>query len=318
MQTHANATTNRKQRQAIRHSQESCSELARRYHVSRATVHRWKRRETPDDASCRPKRIRTALSQEEETFILGVRSHGLSLDETFDVCSLVIPNVCRSNVYRTFRRHGVNRKEKPKKEAGTFKEYPPGYLHIDLFYLPQLEGKKRYCFVAVDRATRLMFLWVYERKDAESATDFLQRCLDFFPFRIETILTDNGREFTLEGFRNRYGPTKKAHPFDELCQKEGIEHRRTKPYTPKTNGMVERMNGLTKENTVKKQTYATPQAMIQDLHAWRVRDDFYRKHRQLGRMTPYEAVCDWYEKEPQRFIREPSSLLIYRSQPPET
>jgi transposase InsO family protein len=222
-------------------------------------------------------------------------------------------------VYRTFVRHGVNRREGPKKEeAGTFKAYPPGFLHIDLFYLPQLEGTKRYCFVAVDRATRLMLLEVYGHKDAASATDFLKKCLAFFPFTVEKILTDNGREFTLEGFKNRYGPAKKAHPFDQLCQSEGIEHRRTRPYTPQTDGMAERMNGLTKENTTKRQTYSSPEEMIADLKGWMRRYDFERPHRQLGRKTPYEAVCEWHQKEPQRFVREPSSLLAYRSQPPET
>lgn len=79
--------------------------------------------------------------------------------------------------------------------------------------------------------------------------------------------------------------------------------------------------GLTKENTTKKQTYATSQEMIDDLKGWMVRYDFYRPHRQLGRKTPYEAVCDWHKKEPDRLLKEPSSLLAYhtdRSQPPET
>ncbi|MBW3624987.1 MAG: IS481 family transposase [Armatimonadetes bacterium] len=321
MQIHANATTNHKQRQAIRHSSESCGQLAQRYHVSKATIHAWKHRDNFTDHSSRPHTSDTALSKEEEQFILALRGHDYSLDDTFDVAHSLLPHVCRSNVYRTFKRYGVNRREQPKREAGTFKEYPPGFLHIDCFYLPQLEGKKRYCFLAVDRATRLIFLEVYEHKDAKSATDFLKKCLNFFPFVIEKILTDNGREFTLEGFRNRYGPAKKAHPFDLLCQEQGIEHRRTKPYTPQTNGLAERMNGLTKENTTKKNAYAGPQEMIEDLKGWMVRYDFYRPHRQLGRKTPYEAVCEWHKKEPQRFLREPSSLLAYRSyrsQPPET
>lgn len=319
MQIHANATTNPKQRQAMSGSRESCSRLAQRYHTSKATAHKWKQRSDAADRSCRPHTIRYALSPEEEAFVLGVRSHGLSLDETLDVCSSVLPNVNRSNVYRTLRRQGANRLKEPEERAvGIFKEYPPGFLHIDLFYLPKLGETARYCFLAVDRATRLVFLEVYEHKDAPSATDFLRKCLAFFPFRIEKVLTDNGREFTLEGFKNRYGPAKRAHPFDLLCQAEAIEHRRTKPYTPQTNGLAERMNGLTKENTTKKQIYAGPPAMIEDLKGWMSRYDFYRKHRRLGGKTPYQAVCDRFEKEPDRFLREPSSLLSYRSQPPET
>jgi DNA-binding transcriptional regulator YiaG len=64
MQTHANATTNLKQRRAIRHSEESCGRLAERYHVSKATVHAWKHRDDPADRSSRPHTSATALSPE--------------------------------------------------------------------------------------------------------------------------------------------------------------------------------------------------------------------------------------------------------------
>jgi len=56
-----------------------------------------------------------------------------------------------------------------------------------------------------------------------------------------------------------------------LCQDEQIEHRTTLPYTPKTNGMVERTKGLTKENTTKRNRYETVEQMLADLHGWFVR-----------------------------------------------
>ena len=92
-----------------------------------------------------------------------------------------------------------------------------------------------------------------------------------------------------------------------------IEHRTTKPYTPKTNGMVERMNGLTKEATTKAHRYQSVQGMKEDLHGWFVQYNFCRKHRRIGRKTPYEAALWWYEKEPSLFTREPTALLAYRS-----
>lgn len=136
-------------------------------------------------------------------------------------------------------RNGCSRRpskeQQPSGHLGTFKEYGPGYVHIDCFYLPQLEGQKHYCFVAIDRATRLVYIWVYEHKNKEAATDFLKRCLEFYPFQIEKILTDNGREFTLNGFKNRWGTkTKSVHPFEQLCRDQGIEHPKTKPCTPRT------------------------------------------------------------------------------------
>ncbi len=162
----------------------------------------------------------------------------------------------------------------------------------------------------------MVYLWVYEHKNKEAATDFLARCLEFYPFKIEKILTDNGREFTLASFKNRWGTTtKKQHPFAQLCQQHNLEHRQTKPYPPKTNGMVERTNGLIKQGTTKQHTYQNAEQMKQDLQHWLVHYNFYRRHRRIGRITPYEAVCRWYDKQPELFLREPTHLLSYRSQP---
>ncbi len=327
MRVHSNATTNQKQRLYIQASRQSCAALGRQLLVSKATVHRWKQRGNALERSCRPHTVTYALPEEEAALVLSLRRQGLPLDEVVEAAQLVLPHARRASVHRLLVRHGLSRLPTKEQQAtgdtdtyGVFKHYGPGYLHIDCFYLPKLGGVRRYCFVAVDRATRLVYLAVYEHKNKEAAADFLTQCLAFFPFKIEKILTDNGREFTLEGFKNRYGPAKdpSAHPFDQLCQQQGIEHRRTKPYTPKTNGMVERMNGLIKQGTTKAHTYQTAEGMAQDLTAWLVRYNFWRKNRRIGGKTPYEAAVSWYDKEPGIFIRKPTELLLFRSQTCET
>ena len=63
-----------------------------------------------------------------------------------------------------------------------------------------------------------------------SASAFLEEAIAAFPFRITHVLTDRGSCFTAEGF-------------EKACRKHAIEHRKTRPYTPRTNGMVERFNG---------------------------------------------------------------------------
>jgi len=73
--------------------------------------------------------------------------------------------------------------------------------------------------------------------------------LDFFPFTATKVLTDNGKEFT-DGFHRGRKESSGNHPFDQVCAKHTIERRRTLPYTPKTNGMVERMNGKVKKSVL--------------------------------------------------------------------
>ena len=206
MRVHCNATTSAKQRRFFRLSAASCRELARTYRVSPTTVSKWKRRSSSEDASARPKTVQSAFSPEEQEMILCLRRRQLSLDDILAAIAPVLPEASRSGVHRLLVRRGVNRLPRPtKKPSGRFKEYQPGYLHIDCFYLPRVDIIRRYCYVAVDRATRLSFLCVYTRKTKEVAVDFLGRCLAFYPFMINRILTDNGREYTNGTFKNRWG-----------------------------------------------------------------------------------------------------------------
>ena len=78
------------------------------------------------------------------------------------------------------------------------------------------------------------------------------------------------------------------------------------------------MNGLTKEATTKAHQYGAAQEMLDDLHGWFVRYNFYRLHRRLSGKTPYEACLAWFSQQPQLFIKEPIALLAFRSQSRET
>jgi transposase len=255
MQVHSNATTNKKQRLRLQASQKTCRALAQEMAISVGTVHRWKRRTCPEDHSCRPHEVQFAFDEDEQAMILSLRQKGLPLDDLVDLVQQPLPEATRSSVYRLLHRNGVSRLPKKGEQEtgqddkhGQFKDYGPGFVHIDCFYLPKLEGKKRYCFVAIDRATRLSFLFVYDSKDKLAATDFLKRCLAFYPFKISKILTDNGREFTLKGFKNRYGTkVKVVHDFDQVCEDEQIEHRTTLPYPNKTLHAQDQRDGRADE-----------------------------------------------------------------------
>ena len=106
----------------------------------------------------------------------------VSLDDLLAVVrEFLNPDASRSGLDRCLRRHGVgnlrNLKAKaPKPKHSTFKAYKPGYLHIDVKYLPQMadETRRRYLFVAIDRATRWVFIRVFKAKTAANARRFLR------------------------------------------------------------------------------------------------------------------------------------------------
>ena len=88
-----------------------------------------------------------------------------------------------------------------------------------------------------------MFIAIKSKKTVAAARSFLNALHKAAPFKIKTLLTDNGREFTDRAFGRREKDASGEHEFDALCQALGIEHRLTKPRHQQTNGMVERFNG---------------------------------------------------------------------------
>ena len=175
----------------------------------------------------------------------------LPLDDLLAVVrEFLNPHVSRSGLDRCLRRHGVGnlRAIKPKSTKPAhkpFKAYEPGYVHVDVKYLPQMadEERRRYLFVAIDRATRWAFVRIYTAKTAANARRFLRDLARAAPMKITRVLTDNGKEFTDRLFGLRRRPATGAHEFDRLCADLGIEHRLAPPMRPQTNGMVERFNG---------------------------------------------------------------------------
>jgi hypothetical protein len=149
--------------------------------------------------------LQTTMNSAQEALAVYLRQHFLlPLDDLVAVTrEFPCPEVSRSGMDRCLRRHGAgNPRDLPPKETKApvkvFRDYAPGFLHMDVKYPPQMEDetKRRYLFVAIDRATRRVYPEVKEDKTARSARTFLQNPAHACPIRVQKLLTDNGREFT--------------------------------------------------------------------------------------------------------------------------
>jgi len=247
---HGSATTTAGVRRAIQNSQASIRALAKQYSINPKTVAKWKKRSTVHDAEMGPKqRHSTILTTEEETLIVAFRKLTLlPLDDCLYALQETMPHLTRSALHRCFQRYGISRLPQITEKASKkkrFKSYPIGYFHIDIAEVQTEEGKL-YLFVAIDRTSKFTFVDVHEQATRPIAAEFLRHLLTAVPYKIHTILTDNGIQFA-----NRPGD-KYAFQllFDRICLQHGIDHRLTKPKHPWTNGQVERMNRTLKDATV--------------------------------------------------------------------
>ena len=307
---HGSATTTEAVRRAIQHSQESLRTLARRYGINQKTVAKWKRRTSVTDVPTRPKEPRsTVLSIEEEAIIVAFRRHTLlPLDDCLYALQPTIPKLTRSSLHRCLQRHGIGRLsevegDKPTKKK--FKSYPIGYFHIDIAEVQTAEGKL-YLYVAIDRTSKFTFVQLVRKTGRTSAAAFLTALIEAVPYKIHTVLTDNGIQFT---FPPRYavGPTARyvTHLFDMRCRENGIEHRLTKVKHPWTNGQVERMNRTIKEATVNRYHYESHQQLEAHLPDFISAYNFGRRLKTLKGLTPYEYICKIWTTEPERFRLDP-------------
>ena len=198
---HGSATTTEAVRRAIQHSQESLRALAKRYGDQSED----RRQVEEADLGCRSAdRAEGAPDQrccrvEEEAVVVAFRRHTLlPLDDCLYALQPTIPHLTRSSLHRCLQAPwhlataAGRRRSSPRRK---FKAYPIGYFHIDIAEVRTAEGKL-YLFVAIDRTSKFAFIELHEKATRRIAADFLRRLIAAVPYKVHTVLTDNGTHFT--------------------------------------------------------------------------------------------------------------------------
>jgi hypothetical protein len=93
--------------------------------------------------------------------------------------------------------------------------------------------------VAIDRTSKFAFVEMHEKVACRTAADFLRHLIAAVPYKVHTVLTDNGTHFTTPGNTASAAPDIKAaidagepvwaHAFEYACSQCDIDHRLTKP-----------------------------------------------------------------------------------------
>src|SRR4051812_14750246 len=238
---HPKARTTPAVRAEIARSREPTGILAQRYGVSTETIRKWRKRGAADcqDRSSRPYKLPWKATEEERALVCALRrATGFPLDDLTFVVSHFLPHLNRDAVYRILKAEGRGRlppADRARRSHSRFKADDLGFVHMDIKHLPKLrdrngESRKRFLYVASDRCSRWVHLAVKDDELTESAIAFLKQAIGAFPFKITHVLTDRGSCFTADGF-------------EDACRRLNVQHRTTRPYTPQTNGLVERFNG---------------------------------------------------------------------------
>jgi integrase-like protein len=181
-------------------------------------------------------------------------------------------------LHRLFQRHQISRllTAEGTKLRQRFRSYPLGYVHIDLAEVWTQAGRL-YLFVAIDRVSKFAFAELHERATRRIAAEFLRRLIERVPYRIHTVLTDNGFQFTPTARRlERCGDSTTAGESSAVscpCLRLGLcaaGHR------------------------------ASAHEIQSPLDQW-----LAKRLKSLGGLTPFERICQLWTEQPERFRLNP-------------
>lgn len=154
----------------------------------------------------------------------------------------------------------------------------------------QMDTKKlapdKYQYTAIDDCTRWRVLGIYSKRSAANTLLFLDRVIEEFPFSIQRIQTDRGREFF-------------AITVQKKLASYAIKFRPIKPRSPHLNGKVERS-----QRTDMQEFYSTVNLddpnLEEKLKDWQFHYNWHRPHGSLHGKAPIDKVCELSEKTPLR------------------
>ena len=270
------------------------SQACRYYGISREAYYKWKRgyEKHGEDGLINGKpcpsnpNLRVSAAIEEKILYLRRKYHFGQLAISIYLKRYHDMLVSPGGVFSVLKRNGMNRlpRDYKKKIRDTIlyeKRTPGHHVQVDVKFLNFKDAKghkiKRFQYTAIDDATRIRALKVYTKHTATNAVDFVHYVIEKFPFRIQTIRTDNGHEFQWQFH---------WHVGKEL----GISHVYIRPRSPHLNGKVERSHATDDREFYQVLEYRDDVDLRKKLKEWEDFYNYYRPHSSLNGKAPYEIL----------------------------
>jgi transposase InsO family protein len=272
------------------------SEVARRYGVSRQSLHAWVRRYEAGglkglaDRSHRPRSCPHQISAEVEGRICeirlknpewGPRRIGYELSkEGWD------PWPSRASVYRALVRNRLIEVDHRRRRKRLFRRFerkrPMELWQLDVTGGALLEdGRELKVVTGVDDHSRFCILaMVVERATARAVCRALSDALRRHGIPDE-VLTDNGKVFT-----GRFGKVRGEVLFERILRENGITHRLTGVRSPTTTGKVERFHQTLKRELLRERRFASLEEAQAAVDRWVAQYNQDRPHQSIGMRRP--------------------------------
>jgi transposase InsO family protein len=171
--------------------------------------------------------------------------------------------------------------------------YPGDLIQMDVKYLPyRIKGQQHYQYTALDDCTRWRFAKIYYELSVNNTEAFFKELLKVAPFKIKTVQTDNGVEFTYKFVSDPKCVDKlpKQHALDILCQKHNIRHKLIPAGQCELNGKVERSHRIDEEEFYRLRSYKSLKKIKVAFKKWISDYNHKRPHGGINKMTPAQKI----------------------------
>lgn len=300
MDVHKNARTTPWSRALIAQrvqAGETVAAVGRAFGICDRTARKWVDRAARGelaDRSCRPQSSPRAIAPAVMVEIQRLRLLGWTGAQIAEVVQ-----VSRATVARTLSQLGLARLEllSARPPLARYEWGRPGQLlHLDIKKLGRIAhvghritGDRRrqargigweFVHVCVDDCSRVAYAEVLSDETGPTIAAFLRRTVRWFRrrrVRVERVLTDNGT-----GYR--------SHVFRAAAQAQRLVHRRTRPYTPRTNGKAERFIRTMLREWAYGPAFPSSAHRTAALERWLHYYNWHRRHQGLGGKPPISRL----------------------------
>lgn len=276
------------------------ADVAQSMGVSLTTLKKWLKRYRQEgfegllDRSSRPKTSPRRLPQPLITRIIDLRRQRRT--GRFIARELAVSS---ASVSRVLRRAQLSRWRELEPAAPVVRyqrERPGELLHLDIKKLGRIvrtghriTGNRRdsvqgagweFVHVAIDDASRLAISSIADDERGDTAARLLEASVAHYArlgVRIERVMTDNGSAYV-------------SHAFRDTCQRLGLRHLRTKPYTPRTNGKAERFIQTALREWAYAVAYTCSAERTAALDRWLHHYNWHRPHSALHCQPPISRL----------------------------
>ena len=218
----------------------------------------------------------------------------LPLDDCLYALQLSLPHLTRATLHRLYAQHGISRLADVDLAviAGSGKNtHIPGDFYVNVAPVRTGDGIV-IMYVAFDRVSKIAFAELHGETSSHLAADFLINLTKAVPYRVYSTLTNDSPVFI-------------GRPFRRVRLRQDIDHHFVASEDPWDIRQTASAK-LPSDTGTRAPHYDSVDHLRTHFFEFFDTYNFSRRLKSLNGNTPYEFICDFWQRDPSPFHLDPT------------